>query len=626
MPHRSLIPYPISLIPYPSSPRHGEGGFSLLELLLAIAIIAIILTVALLSWLGYQRSQALDVATRDLQNLLREAQGNAIGRVNDASWGVRIWNSVPGGLVASCGNISPPAGCSGSGSQCAELFFSTAAPPVYTQANVTRRVTVPKGADYSLPGEGNCKDIIFEERTGNRISGSLVWVSYQGDSNLRVASHVGSGGTGCNLGLSPDAWKCETIDGPQLNHTLGGDASLSPDPSGNPWISYYDRDTFNDTGALKVATYTGSGTETSCGGNPNWKCTIVDHPPGNDVAVDSDMAFDFSGKAWVSYPDTTAKALKVANYVGQGGTGCSGGSPAWNCTTVDKDPAGLNLVGDDPTIAFDFSGRAWVAYSDVKNHALKVAIYTGSGTETSCAGGDPNWNCMTVDDPLGKVVGDDPAIAFSPSGNAWVSYHDDTSGAQALKVAIYVGSGGTGCDGGSSEWRCMFVDKAASGSLGMDSSIAFDRSGTAWISYRDGENQSLKVAKYVGSGGTGCAPGSSLEWSCETVDKPGNNVGIDTSINFDISGKPWVSYHDNTATSLKVAWYTGSGTEASCGPPGGPWNPNWRCEVVDNPASTSGSEGGAVPNPFESVVLYLTSQPSRTRVVKIGIQGAVTVQ
>ena len=94
-----------------------------------------------------------------------------------------------------------------------------------------------------------------------------------------------------------------------------------------------------------------------------------------------------------------------------------------------------------------------------------------------------------------------------------------------------------------------------SGSWGTHLSIAVDATGAPWISYYDIMNGGLVVARHVGSGGTGCA---SAAWACGTVDTS-SNVGSYTSLAFDATGNPWISYRDNANAVLKVARYVSSG-------------------------------------------------------------------
>jgi len=340
-------------------------------------------------------------------------------------------------------------------------------------------------------------------------------------------------------------------------NSVGAYTSIAFDPSGNAWVSYQDNTAFS----LKVAKYVGSG-GTGCTSTA-WTCTIVDDS-ANNVGYYTSIAFDPSGNAWVSYQDNTALSLKVTKYVGSGGTGCT--STAWTCTIVD-DPA--NSVGVQNSIAFDPSGNAWVSYYDSTARSLKVTKYVGSGG-TGCT--STAWTCTIVDDPA-NIVGVFTSIAFDPSGNAWVSYRDFT--ADSLKVTKYVGSGGTGCT--STAWTCTIVDDPAN-AVGWDTSIAFDPSGNAWVSYSDYTALALKVAKYVGSGGTGC---TSTAWTCTIVDDPANSVGVFTSIAFDPSGNAWVSYRDFTANSLKVTKYVGSGGT-------GCTSTAWTCTIVDDSANNVG--------------------------------------
>src|SRR5205807_5886058 len=120
-----------------------------------------------------------------------------------------------------------------------------------------------------------------------------------------------------------------------------------------------------------------------------------------------------------------------------------------------------------------------------------------------------------------------------------------------MKVAEYVKQGGTGCF--VVTWTCTAVDTA--NDVGRKSSLAFDASGNPWVGYYDNTNLDLRVAKYVGSGGTGCALPA---WSCTAVDTAGD-VGGYSSIAFNAAGTAMVSYYDTTNGNLKGATNVGSG-------------------------------------------------------------------
>lgn len=87
---------------------------------------------------------------------------------------------------------------------------------------------------------------------------------------------------------------------------------------------------------------------------------------------------------------------------------------------------------------------------------------------------------------------------------------------------------------------------------GQHVSLALDHAnGKPYISYYDANYESLRMAKYVGSGGN-C--GSNNNWECEMVDNVGN-VGQYSSIALDpIDGFPMIAYFDTTnGGALKLA-------------------------------------------------------------------------
>ncbi|MES2970925.1 MAG: hypothetical protein V4702_01215, partial [Patescibacteria group bacterium] len=231
-----------------------------------------------------------------------------------------------------------------------------------------------------------------------------------------------------------------------------------------------------------------------------------------------------------------------------GGSGCGASGSTAWTCTTVDDDT--DSTGNRASLAFDPSGTPWVSYYDTSAFSLMVAKYVGSGGSGCGASGSTAWTCTTVDNDTDDT-GDYTSLAFDPSGTPWVSYYD--SSATSLMVAKYVGSGGSGCGAsGSTAWTCTTVDNDTD-STGFYTSLAFDPSGTPWVSYFDSSAFSLMVAKYVGSGGSGCGASGSTAWTCTTVDNDTDTTGISTSLAFDPSGTPWVSYSDASASSLMVA-------------------------------------------------------------------------
>ena len=419
--------------------------------------------------------------------------------------------------------------------------------PTLTIESATSSARISKDTEYQLPpcapaGWG-CGTMVGSNTIGQYSSIAFdpsgnPWVSYYAAAtsscnavscDLYVARYVGSGGTGA----SSTAWTVTAVD---TTNDVGSYSSIAFDALGTPWISYYagvaTSTCFSGGCDLRVAHYVGSG-GTGCASSA-WTCTSVDTT--NDVGKHSSIAFDPSGNPWISYYDATGADLRVAQYVGSGGTGCA--STAWTCTAVDT----TNNVGLYSSLAFDASGNPWVSYQvGFAIFDLRVAHYVGSSTPTMACSGSSAWTCTTVD--VTNNVGTYSSIAFNASGNPWVSYYDATN--LDLRVAQYVGSGGTGC--ADAAWTCTAVDTA--NTVGSYTTIAFDTSGNPWVSYYDATNLDLRVAQYVGSGGAGCA---SSAWTCTAVDTA-NDVGLYTSLAFDPSGTPWVSEYDNTNFDLRIA-------------------------------------------------------------------------
>lgn len=343
------------------------------------------------------------------------------------------------------------------------------------------------------------------------------------NSRLKVAHYVGSGGSGC----ATTAWSCSTIEASTLT---GEYAHIAIDPAGNPWVSHYD----SGNAALRVARYVSTG-GTGCGATTAWSCELVDNS-SNPGVQGTTIAFDSSGTAWMAYHANTAEDLRIARYVGTGGNCPS--STKWFCQTVH----GTGNTGQWPSIAFDAQSRPWVTFNDVTNGQLWLARYVEAGG-TGCST-NAQWTCGVVDTGGVNSAGAYSGIAFDQSGSAWISYKD-WDGAD-LKIARYVGTGGSGC-GGNAAWNCSTMD--SSNDVGEFATIATDPSGRPWVAYSDETNLNLRVARYVGSGGTGCADSA---WTCFNIETA-NDVGRGASIAFAPDGRAWISFLDSTNADLRVA-------------------------------------------------------------------------
>jgi PKD repeat protein len=213
------------------------------------------------------------------------------------------------------------------------------------------------------------------------------------------------------------------------------------------------------------------------------------------------------------------------------------------------------------------------------------------------------WHTETVDSS--GNVGYYTSLAFDSAGNSAISYFDYAEA--DLKYAHWNGS----------SWVVETVD--STGQVGLYTSLAFDAAGYPGISYYDATNYRLKYAHWNGSEWVGMsdtgkpdivdsngnvgsytslafdssrnpsisyydatngdlkyAHWNGSQWVKETVDSTGS-VGSYTSLAFDSSGNPSISYYDATNTNLKYAHRSGS---------------SWAVETVDSTASQEKDEVG----------------------------------
>ena len=132
----------------------AEKGFSLLELIISLAIIALLGTVAGLTLVNYQRSMAADTTAREIVGQLRLAQRKAVsgedGDLNGQgdSWGIRFSNSSDDTY---------------------RVFYGT----VYNSASTTATVYLPSSAVFTNPTAGTSTDIIFTKLSGTTTPATI---------------------------------------------------------------------------------------------------------------------------------------------------------------------------------------------------------------------------------------------------------------------------------------------------------------------------------------------------------------------------------------------------------------------------------------------------------------------
>lgn len=73
-----------------------KGGFTLVELILIIALMVVIVMISILALGGRKGTTELEGITKQIVSQLREAQSKSASQVNSTTWGVRIDNATSG--------------------------------------------------------------------------------------------------------------------------------------------------------------------------------------------------------------------------------------------------------------------------------------------------------------------------------------------------------------------------------------------------------------------------------------------------------------------------------------------------------------------------------------------------
>ena len=404
-------------------------------------------------------------------------------------------------------------------------------------------------------------------------------------------------------------WSFQTVD--SYKH-VGQYSSVALDATGNPAISYYDQ-TYGD---LKYASWDGT----------RWDITTVDCSKRESknkwffwdrshdstqtpeylscfhgtqkVGKYSSLAFDNNGKPRISYYDESNKNLLYAAWDGT----------KWVIETVDGSKAvkGHNWknwdgdhnriddrsvkVGQYTSLAFDNTGKPRISYYDESKGDLKYASWDGSKWILTTVDGSlaekgrKNWdNDRDRVDTRSVKVGEYSSLALDSSNKPSISYYDETN--KNLKYAAWDGS----------KWVIETVDGLKKGegqnkyhwdgdhnriddrsrNVGKFSSLALDSSGKPRISYYDQSDKNLLYAAWDGN-----------QWNITTVDSS-KRVGEYASLALDANGNPRISYYDASHRDLKFASWNST-------------NSIWVTETVDS----SGKVGS-----FTSLVLDSQGAP-----------------
>ena len=304
-------------------------------------------------------------------------------------------------------------------------------------------------------------------------------------------------------------WEISVVDS---EGDVGRYNSLKILPSGAPAISYYAQ----TGGDLKYAWYEHGSWNTSIVdsvGNVGKYCNLAilpeDVPAANHLGGSEQI--NLSGQPVISY--SGSGDLKFAWFDGV----------EWQVHLIDT----LHLTGEYTSMVILPSGQPAISYYKNTDGILKYAWFAGFG-----------WYTTAVD--LGKWRGEHTSLTFLPSDKPVISYFDRTN--QDLMYAELV----TESPSDPKQWQNLAIE--SNGNVGEYTSIEI-WNGQPAISYYKIQGQDLKFAWFDGS-----------EWQTIIVDNPAS-TGLYSSVAISpVTGQPAISYTSND--DLRYAWFDGSAWHA----------------------------------------------------------------
>lgn len=408
-------------------------------------------------------------------------------------------------------------------------------------------------------------------------------IVYKTDSSINYARKTND--------TMPGTWTFAIVYTGSTNNTdlTAPSLQLPNDDPDQPWISFIDGD-----GSVMLAIFDDMGSYTACNGTDgDFGCRPIDEnstfrgstslvvevtiTEGNInrvVYIDKqtgelryrfeasqevwgDFPVDFSTNAGLSsslvvdsdgphiaYFDRDATIFKYAEIDDTAPDGCGEyGLNAWfKCQGFDNAVVGSNVSvangGND--------GASHVAYYD-RDHPGALRFGTLN----------PLWSSIVIDDSSADI-GRYASIALNPASNRMaIAYMDVTNG--RLKYAEEL-STGTGDCGPSDFWDCGYIDDIGPGGSGI--SLTFGYNHTPLISYLDGDDQLVKVARFVGSGsGLNCA--RTNDWDCRAI-APGyftdrGQTSIWADIGTSLVMVSWYQYNVSASNLMWSQYTLGSG-------------------------------------------------------------------
>ncbi|MEK7657952.1 MAG: prepilin-type N-terminal cleavage/methylation domain-containing protein [Patescibacteria group bacterium] len=135
-------------------------AFTLIELLIVVAIMAILAAVGSVNLFNFRAQNNLNLTVNEIISLLRNAQNRSITQENGSNWGVHLENPSN-----------------------QDDFYALFQGAVYSSGNTVLRANLRPTVQFNDPSSGASKDIIFNSISGLPFASTTVIISLKSDSS-----------------------------------------------------------------------------------------------------------------------------------------------------------------------------------------------------------------------------------------------------------------------------------------------------------------------------------------------------------------------------------------------------------------------------------------------------------